>query len=897
MKSTFTPTARALTAAVFLAVPGLAAAQSTALLDQARAALQARTTALGLKKADVADPTITTSFTDAHNGITHVYLRQRYQGVEIYNAVADVHLNANGGVASLHSSFVANTAAQARPATPGLTAEQAVAAAARALNLPTPQGLKVEKAGTPAAGIEFSRAGISLETIPVKLMYLPLPSGELRLVWDVLIYPTHAQNCWSVRVDAATGALLDQQDLVISEQFSMAPLTAPLAAVTTPTPAAPTAARPTAGNSYNVWPITVESPNHGSRQVVTDPADPAVSPYGWHDVDGKPGADSLRTAGNNVYAYEDRNNRNNNTTELWRGGYAPKGGTNQIFDAPFTSALPTAATSNLDAAIINLFYWNNLMHDVMARKGFNEASGNFQATNYTGAGKGGDAVFAEAQDASAATSVSLNNANFSTLAEGRNPRMQMYLWDQTINSASITAPANLAGSITIAEGVFTRRLSKTGPINGNLVLVNDGTATPTYGCAAYSNATAVKDNIALVDRGDCTFVIKVQQAQAAGAKMVVIINNNATQGAVSFGGTADTVGIRIPGVMISKADGDRIKAVLQAGTPVSFSASGVTYYRDGDFDNGIIAHEYGHGISSRLTGGAAAPNCLRSAEQMGEGWSDFFGLWMTTKPGDVGATGRGIGTYAKFQATTGPGIRPNPYSTNLTVNPATYDYIGKTVSGVSYAVTDGTVPVHNVGYVWASALWDLNWALIDKYGYNTDLRGTTGGNNIALQLVIDGLKLQACNPGFIDGRNAILKADSLNNNAANSAIIWRVFARRGLGFSARQGSANSLTDQTAAFDMPAVLSSRPQLSEKLLEVYPNPARTQVLVRTQLSSAAPVQVEVVSLLGQRVRTQQVSAGRLQQEGVAIDVADLAGGVYVVRLTTSEGTITKKVVVQH
>ncbi|RPD49749.1 T9SS C-terminal target domain-containing protein [Hymenobacter sediminis] len=889
MKSTFTPTARALAAAALLAVPGLAAAQSSVLLDQARNALQARTSALGLKKTDVADPVVTSSFTDEHNGITHVYFRQRHQGVEIYNAVADVHLNATGKVASLHSSFVANTADQARPATPGLSAEQAVSAAARALKLPAPQGLRVEKQGTAATGIEFSTGGISLETIPVKLMYLPMPTGELRLVWDVTIYPKDARNYWSVRVDAASGALLDQHDLVIHDDFSLAPLTAPMAYVTTPTPAP--AARPTAPNSYNVWPITVESPNHGARQVVTDPADPAVSPYGWHDVDGKPGADSLRTAGNNVYAYEDRNNRNNSTTELWRGGYAPKGGPTQIFDAPFNNSVTTAPTANLDAAIINLFYWNNMMHDVMARKGFDEASGNFQTTNYSGKGRGNDAVFAEAQDAIIALSVGLNNANFATPAEGRNPRMQMYLWDQNITTASVTAPADLAGPITAAEGVFTRRLSISGPISGNLVLVNDGTATPTLGCATYTNAAAVKGNIALVDRGDCTFAIKVQQAQAAGARMVVIVNNNATQGAVSFGAAADTVGIRIPGVMVSTADGNKLKAALQAGTPVTFSASGITNYRDGDFDNGIIAHEYGHGISTRLTGGASAPNCLRSAEQMGEGWSDFFALWMTSKPTDVETTPRGIGTYASFEGIDGGGIRPTRYSTNMTINPSTFAYVGKTVSGSDYT------GVHNIGYVWASMLWDLNWALINKYGYNADLRGSTGGNNIALQLVMDGLKLQACNPGFVDGRNAILKADSLNNKAANSGLIWRVFARRGLGFSAKQGSSQSLADQTAAFDLPAaVLSSRQPLSEKLLEVAPNPANGQVRIRTQVSSSTLVQVELISLLGQRVQMQQVAANRLQ-EGVEINTASVTNGVYMVRLTTSEGTITKKVVVQH
>ena len=47
--------------------------------------------------------------------------------------------------------------------------------------------------------------------------------------------------------------------------------------------------------------------------------------------------------------------------------------------------------------------------------------------------------------------------------------------------------------------------------------------------------------------------------------------------------------------------------------------------RDSDLDNGVIAHEYGHGISNRLTGGPTTVTCLNNAEQMGEGWSDWFG--------------------------------------------------------------------------------------------------------------------------------------------------------------------------------------------------------------------------------------------------------------------------------
>jgi hypothetical protein len=62
--------------------------------------------------------------------------------------------------------------------------------------------------------------------------------------------------------------------------------------------------------------------------------------------------------------------------------------------------------------------------------------------------------------------------------------------------------------------------------------------------------------------------------------------------------------------------------------------------------------------------------------------------------------------------------------------------------------------------------------------------------------------LQPCNPGFVDGRNAILAADTVAFGGANSAIIWQAFARRGLGLSASQGSSGSNADNIEAFDTP-----------------------------------------------------------------------------------------------
>jgi hypothetical protein len=104
-------------------------------------------------------------------------------------------------------------------------------------------------------------------------------------------------------------------------------------------------------------------------------------------------------------------------------------------------------------------------------------------------------------------------------------------------------------------------------------------------------------------------------------------------------------------------------------------------------------------------------------------------------------------------------------------------------------------------------LWDMTWDLIDQYGWDPDLKYGTGGNNIAINLVTTALKLQACNPGFIDGRDAILDADQLLYNGANECLIWQAFADRGLGFSADQGSSDDRFDQLEAFDMPPNLAT------------------------------------------------------------------------------------------
>ncbi|MGY2131298.1 T9SS-dependent M36 family metallopeptidase [Hymenobacter sp. HD11105] len=767
---------------------------------------------LGLEDKDIADLTLSSETDSKKSGVKHLYVQQQYEGIEVYGAITTVTLDGNDNVISMGDRLHKHVGEKVKSKQVNLNAEAAVAAAAKYLNLSLREPLSVkEQSGDVDKETLFSTGGISLEPIPAKLVYQPMEDGSLMLAWEVAIYELDGQNWWNLRIDAANGNVLDKHNLVLHCEFdNNGPAGTALHDSHGHTAMSPYIAADVKANvantaaagvgSYNVFAMPLESPSEGPRSIVSGSvADKIASPSGWHSTGT---TNYTTTRGNNVFAYEDPDNTGYIGLAQDTYGYSPEGGSSLNFDFPLDFTKQPVV--NRDAAITNLFYWNNLTHDIWYRYGFDEQSGNFQTSSFGRGPADGDLdhVMAEAQDARnipnpPAGVTTRNNANFATTPDGQRPRMQMYLWSPIPDRDmfQVTAPADLAKSYLAAQASFGPRLKDT-PVTGKLVLVNGigGTSTnPVEGCGIPTNAAQIQGNIAVVYRGNCDFSLKVYNAQAAGAIAVVVINNVAGNPVIMPAG-AMPAPITIPSVMISNVTGAAIREKLNAGVEVRLrlkdESTGIEL--DGDFDNGIIAHEYGHGISTRLAGGRLRTNCLQNAEQMGEGWSDWFGLMMTMKEGDTPGKVRGIGTYVKGEPTTGLGIRPAPYSTDFAVNNATY---------ATTNLTAITAP-HGVGFVWSTMLWDMTWDLIAKYGFDKDLYNGKGGNNMAMQLVIDGLKLQDCSPGFVDGRNGILLADRINYGGAHQELIWKAFAKRGLGFSASQGLRTSRFDQVQAFDLP-----------------------------------------------------------------------------------------------
>ncbi|MEO0469197.1 MAG: M36 family metallopeptidase [Bacteroidota bacterium] len=665
-----------------------------------------------LKELDVQSPLISDQYTSAHNGISHVYLQQQLDGIPILNAIASVHLDANGSVVYASSTWEADIQARKAQTQPDLGPQQAVQLAGDFLELGVGTPKSVTMIGGQRQRAFFLAEKWSDDSIQVQLIWEALPDGPIHLCWEVQIYLKDKSHWWNVRVDSYSGEIVSQNDWVND------------------------ACNHTHGTpSYRVYPFPSPSPLHREDSLVQATPSPEASPFGWHDTDGIIGPEHTTTKGNNVDAYSDSDRTNAPT-----GGDLARadGGTSMNFDFP---VIPTAEPpAYREASVTNLFYWTNQAHDIFYRFGFDEVSGNFQQNNYGKGGLPGDPVMAEAQD-----SAFVNNANFATPPDGLPGRMQMFFWNQT---------------------------------------------TPS---------------------------------------------------------------------------------------------------RDAALDAEVIIHEFAHGLSNRLVAGPSQVGCLTHQEQMGEGWSDWLALMLTMQSGDLGTDARGIGNYVQGKPINGSGVRPLPYSTDMSINGFTYGNLG------SYSVP------HGVGFGWATILWDMSWAMIDQYGFDPDWYQGNGGNQLAMQLVVDGMKLLGCQPGFVDARDAILQADKINNGGANQCLLWEVFARRGLGYSASQGGSNLVADADEAFDLP------PDCSKKLIvtiESSPDsllPVGQLLTVNVDIANYRDTLINDISVHAplpeglQYVANSASHGGFLQNDQIQFPVFDLPSGdkrQLMYQLTTTGNQFTQE-----
>ncbi len=575
--------------------------------------VQSRLGALGLTAGDLEDYEVTDTVFSKVAGTTHIYLRQTHEGIPVYNGQLHINVARDGQILSVNNAFVPRLAEAINRSEPAIKPSDAVQSFAQHLGISTSVSAiqRSSRLSDDAASRNLvSASGLAAHDIEAHLMWLPVRAGDVRLVWNFSAKTVDRNHHYDATVDAVTGQVLTRFDWVSS-------------------------------GTYRVYEQPVEDPTDASpappgdgRTLVVNPEDSSASPNGWFS--------GGTMDGNNVHACPDVDANNVCDSNPQCTGTT----------CDFANNLTGLPASYIPAAVTNLFYWNNLIHDIQYQYGFDEAGGNFQENNFGNGGVGSDSVNADAQDTSFPAPC---NANFDTPPDGSNPRMQMF----TCNNSS-------------------------------------------------------------------------------------------------------------PDV-------------------------------DGDYDNGVIVHEYGHGISTRQVGGPSNSSCLNNNQQAGEGWSDWFALVYTARASHTGALPRGLGSYL-FNATTT--IRDLPYSTNNAVNNHTYSSIA------------GAAIPHGIGSRWAQAAWDVYWALVDKHGFESDLGNfdisdaNEAGNKRALFYINEGLKNTACSPTFINARDGVIQAATASFGGADVCTIWEAFAAFGLGTNASTGGSNSTT-ATNGFNLPAACDDPP----------------------------------------------------------------------------------------
>src|SRR5262249_52751243 len=257
-------------------------------------------------------------------------------GLEVANANLNINLTADNRVINVGDGFVPGLSSGAFAAvtsTPAITVAQALQGAATGLGLhlaATP--LVTSQLGGVDQQMVLQASGLSLDAIPAKLHYLATPTG-LKLAWNVVLRTPDGDHWYNANVNAADGALLAASDWVEHA-------------------------------SYNVFPPSTENPDDGLRTILTNPYDATVSPFAWHDTNGVAGAEFTDTRGNNVSAQED-------TDANDTGGFRPNGGATLNFNFPLD--LTQDPSGYQSAAITQLFYMNNWLHDIHYHYGFTEA--------------------------------------------------------------------------------------------------------------------------------------------------------------------------------------------------------------------------------------------------------------------------------------------------------------------------------------------------------------------------------------------------------------------------------------------------------------------------------------------------------------------------------------------
>ncbi|MBT4473677.1 MAG: peptidase, partial [Bacteroidetes bacterium] len=138
---------------------------------------------MGLSQEDVSDFKVASSTYSKSMRIDNVYVSQRISGIEVFNSTSVFGIK-NGVVVSSKMGFIPNTAQKINTTTPVISAQNAIVKAATAIGINAPTALEILETTAPNSFV-FNTGSISLNNIPVSLVFQPMQDGTLNLAWDI----------------------------------------------------------------------------------------------------------------------------------------------------------------------------------------------------------------------------------------------------------------------------------------------------------------------------------------------------------------------------------------------------------------------------------------------------------------------------------------------------------------------------------------------------------------------------------------------------------------------------------------------------------------------------------------------------------------------------------------
>jgi len=734
--------------------PGAAARDHVAALKELWVA-QGQTTDLALRSTQ-----------PLRNGATVVTLAQEVDGIPVYQGELHVLLHTDGKLAAISGTLMASAA---KPRFVSSSREALGHALDKQYGAARPQPAIIEEAApagdadgwqtlavasTPELQVESARARRELTKI----------DNGLERVWRVEVVGTGA---FDPMIDASpfyaheylvsddSGKIVRDTDLVQNDAFV-----------------------------YRVYAETT-----GNRRPFDGPLD-GFSPHPTGIPDGSvPGlippnlvvmeafngsvdpwlpANATTTSGNNAEAFADMDGSNGASPSDIR----PEVRAGRVLNYTYNHEIgPLDTPDQSKAAAVNAFFIVNWLHDWWYDSGFTEATRNAQRDNFGRGGVANDPLLVLAQ--AGANIGNRNNANMSTPADGGRPRMRMYLWSAP-TTTSLDGPSGPLASEAIGSG------PRNFDLQGDLAIPTDTTAPFDDACQRITSDVAGKIVLATFS-GVCNSANVVANAKAAGAAGIMI-EDPAGDNPRGFGGNGPS---NLSGLAVGVTVGEALKAGLATGTvTVTMHSVSMGVERDGDLDNTVVAHEWGHYLHHRLAS-CGAQQC----SGMSEGWGDFNALLMMLRDADNRDGAYPEALYALADGTPNSayfGIRRFPYSRDRSKDPRTFKHIGDENPLPGARSGAGNSEVHATGEIWATMMWEVLNVLADEHGVTIARRRMS-------DYVVAGLLLAPPDATFTEQRDALLAAASALDTD-DMILMAAAFAGRGAGSCAVSPSNSSATN-------------------------------------------------------------------------------------------------------